>query len=403
MTAPISQGVFPFRSVSVTGGTGTVGSQFIKILLAQLPSVETIHTNCRRPGDASARRIPDSPRVRVHAGGLQDLPVLRQLVGDGEIVYHLAAWLANTQMPDMTSIYITNGLATAVLAMLCAEKNKRLVFTSSHSVYFAGPYQGRIGEDRFAFRRDFVDWIEQVRGEYYGLSREILAGETTFAEAPARLEAIHAKLPPPFSPKIYDNDSYHVYCLTKLLAERFALDHGGVVLRLSNVYGPGDESTQAVAEACQRILAADPGVETKINQPFKKLVPTYLGDIIKSFLRAGTLRIPDGLSPVFTVASQENYLREDALLRAVSAVLNELRGTDRPYRIESLPPEKETAFTYDLDKMRKHLLYGESLTPFADGVRAQLSWLMNRAEQQKTGGADLAIEFAANAAPIGKP
>ena len=84
-------------------------------------------------------------------------------------------------------------------------------------------------------------------------------------------------------------------------------------LRLSNVYGPGDESTQAVGEACHRILAADPSVETKINQPFKKLMPAYLGDIIKSLVRAGTLRLPDGVSPVFTVASQEHYLREDAV------------------------------------------------------------------------------------------
>ena len=184
------------------------------------------------------------------------------------------------------------------------SRRRGSIFTSSHSVYFAGPYEGRIAEDRFAFRRDFVDWIEAVKSDYYGLAGAILAGETESAAAGAAIDAIHHKLPPPFDPKIYDKDAYHIYCLTKLLAERFVLDHGGLVLRLGNVYGPGDESTQAVGEACHRILAADPNVETKVNQPFKRLVPAYLGDIIKSFIRAGNLRLPDGVSPVFTIASQ---------------------------------------------------------------------------------------------------
>jgi nucleoside-diphosphate-sugar epimerase len=267
-----------------------------------------------------------------------------------------------------------------VLARLCAEKGKRLIFTSSHSVYFAGPYEGRIAEDSFPFRRDFVDWIEAVRTDYYELAGRLIAGQSDFAAAPAALEAIHRRLPPPWQPKIYDKDAYHVYCLTKLLAERFVLDHSGLVLRLGNVYGPGDESTQAVGEACQRILAADPAVELKINQPFKKLVPAYLGDIIKALIRAGTVRLPGGVSPVFTFASQEHYLREDALLRAAANSLNAIRGTDRQYRIEQLPAEQTAAFTYDLGKMSKHLFGGEELTPFEAGVKAQLRWLIGRGE-----------------------
>ncbi|MGD2174506.1 MAG: NAD(P)-dependent oxidoreductase, partial [Candidatus Brocadiaceae bacterium] len=191
---------------------------------------------------------------------------------------------------------------------------------------------------------------------------------------------IHEKLPPPFEPKIYDNDSYHVYCLTKLLAERFVLDSGGLVLRLSNVYGPGDESVQAVGEACHRLTEADPGERIEVRQPFKKLVPAYLGDIVKCFIRAAGLRLPAEVSPIFLVASQEHYMREDTLLRAVADALDEIRGTDHVYDIEELPPEEETAFSYDLTKMRTHLLQGEPLTPFSEGVREHLIWLMERAE-----------------------
>ena len=113
--------IFPFKNVSITGGTGTVGSQFIKVLLAQFPHVEKINTTCRSPHGATARRIPVSPRVHMIYGGIQDPSVLKEIVDRGEIVYHLAAWLANTDMPDMTSIYVTNSLAPALLAILCAR------------------------------------------------------------------------------------------------------------------------------------------------------------------------------------------------------------------------------------------------------------------------------------------
>ena len=134
-----------------------------------------------------------------------------------------------------------------------------------------------------------------------------------------------------------------------------------------------------------------PDRRDQVNQPFKKLVPAYLGDIIKSLVRAGTLCLPDGVSPVFTIASQEHYLREDALLRAAAASLNRIRGTACHYRIEQLPAENEITFTYDLGKMRKHLLYGEELTPFEEGVRSQLTWRMERAKEN---AADLTIAFA---------
>lgn len=44
--------------------------------------------------------------------------------------------------------------------------------------------------------------------------------------------------------------------------------------------------------------------------------------------------------------------------------------------------------------MREHLLYGERLMPFEEGVKAQLSWLMQPAGKRTSQRADLAIEFA---------
>ncbi len=384
--------VFPFDNVSVTGGTGTVGSQFIKVLLAQFPAVGRINTTCR-PGSPRAYRIPQADRLNVVEGDINDLRVLNEIVGEADVVFHLAAWLANTPLPSMLDVYLTNSLAAGVVRKLCASKGIPLVFTSSHSVYFAGDYTGRIRADDYEFRGDFVDWIDAAGEQYDQLIAAITDGQASFDEAPQAVQRIHDRLPPPFEPKIYDSDTYHIYCLTKLLAERFVLNDGGVVLRLSNVYGPGDESTQAVGEACQRLLSADPGDRLDVRQPFKRLVPAYLGDIFISFVRAAGLRLPDDQNPVFTVASQEGYMREDELLRTVAESLNRIRGTEHEYDIEQLPAEPETAFTYDLSRMNEYLVRRREMTPFGEGVENQLRWLMARQRGAESDEAAVVVQL----------
>jgi nucleoside-diphosphate-sugar epimerase len=369
--------VFPFRSAGITGATGTVASEFIQLLQSRAPGLQRITASCRRLDAPKARVIGKLENVVLVEGGILDLPVLRRVVTDSDIVYHLAAWLANTVMPDTyEEIFAVNCLSTAVICRLCRTEGKHLVFTSSHSVYFAGPYKGIIAEDSYKFRSDFTDWIAAIKSAYYSLADRIIAGESKLDSALADIAGMHHACPAPMDPLIYDRDEYHLYCLSKLLAESFVLDHGGVVLRLSNVYGPGDESTQAVGEACQRLLKAVDGEELKVRQPFKKLVPAYLGDINEALYRSASLAMPTGIRPVFTMASQAGYMREDELLRSVDKGLQRIRGSGGR-RIETLEPEAgPPAFTYDLSKLQTYLLAGYTLTPFVDGLEAQLRRLI---------------------------
>lgn len=397
MTIEPNREVFPFTRVGITGATGTVGSVFTKVLLAQCPHVESIATVYRTPGGPRVKRLPDSPKLERLIGNVADPGVASNLVDSADIVYHLAGWLANTDLPaDRNDVYITNSLSTALLARLCRRQGTRFVFTSSHSVYFAGDYAGRIGEDSFAFRRDFVNWIDSVTGLYYELADSLIDGRIDIGFVSTAVGRIHEQFPPPFEPKIYDNDGYHIYCLTKLLAERFALENDGVVLRLANVYGPGDDSLQAVGEACARIMKAKPGDHIKVLRPFKKLVPTFLGDIVKSLIRAGTMEMTGTAPPLFTMASQENYVKEDEILRAVASALTMVRGTTAACDIETLPPDTPQDFTYDLSKLRTHLLSGEELTSFDEGLAEHVRWLLAHQAGDRP-ATDVSVTFASQA------
>jgi nucleoside-diphosphate-sugar epimerase len=369
---------YPFKTVGLTGATGTVAAEFIGHLLEHAPELRCITASCRNTRNAKARHLATLDKVALIEGGILDLPVLRHIAASSDIVYHLAAWLANTVMPDShEEIFTINCLSTAVIGRLCSQAGKRLVFTSSHSAYFAGPYQGTIAEDRYQFRSDFVDWIARIKPAYDDLAMRIISGQNRLEAALADIRNLHSDCPPPFDPLIYNKDEYHLYCLSKLLAESLVLDNGGIVLRLSNVYGPGDESTQAVGEACQRLLAAGPDERLNIRQPFKKLVPAYIGDINAGLFRAAALDLPSGMKPVFTMASQSSYLREDELLKTVDKGLMRIRGSSA-HDIETLPPEDGApAFAYDLSKLRTWLLPGHGFMPFVDGLEAQLRRLIS--------------------------
>ncbi|MFW6303821.1 MAG: NAD-dependent epimerase/dehydratase family protein [Candidatus Sumerlaeota bacterium] len=369
---------FPHEKVGITGATGTVAGVLIQTLLEDFPQVEKITASARNLESPKLKRLGDSPKLRMVEGELHEVDMLKEIAQDSDVVFHLAAWLANLELPGVTEVFVTNTLATGVLAEICKRQGCRMVFTSSHSIYFGGEYKGRIKEEGFEFREDFTTWMEAVKPAYAELIDKIIAGNCPTGEIHDAVEDIHKEFPVPMDPLIYDRIDYHTYCITKLMGEELALDRGAEVLRLSNVYGPGDESVQAVAEACHRIIAAKPGEQLQINQPFKKLVPVYMGDILTCLLNASGREYPEGLRPVFTVASQENYMREDELLRTVAAAMNEIKEGETRYDIERLEDEEETAFTYDTSKMQEYLLAGTEPTPFQKGVKEQLIWLMNR-------------------------
>ena len=63
-----------------------------------------------------------------------------------------------------------------------------------------------------------------------------------------------------------------------------------------------------------------------------------------TLVRAGTLDFSEVEVPLFTVASQENYLKEDILLRTVAGSLERIRGEELMYDIEKLQHDNPPIF-----------------------------------------------------------
>ena len=71
-----------------------------------------------------------------------------------------------------------------------------------------------------------------------------------------------------------------------------------------------------------------------------------------------------------------------------------MRGTQAEYDIEMLPADNPADFTYDLDKLCTHLLSGERLTPFQEGIEQHLRWLLSRSGDEMSIATALEVAFS---------
>jgi nucleoside-diphosphate-sugar epimerase len=113
--------------VTVTGGTGFLGSHLVRDLLAAGESVRVL----ARPSPRSDRLM--SAGVEIISGDLRDPASLALAVKDADVVYHLAAKVGAAPRVDY---FETNVGGTQNLLNACAQNGVgQLVYASSLAVY----------------------------------------------------------------------------------------------------------------------------------------------------------------------------------------------------------------------------------------------------------------------------
>ncbi len=200
--------------VLVTGGAGFIGRHLVRRLLAtpgveQVRVLDNLFRPCPAPGSFPGDPLVNDLRVVFQKGDIRNPQTCREAVEGAELVFHLAAQ-SNVlgSVTDLDYSFTSNvaGTVNVLSAARDAGSVRRVVFASSREVY--------------------------------GEPADLPVAETA-----------------PLGPK-------NAYGASKAAAEAycgsFAAQGLGVsVVRMANVYGPGDQG-RVIPLFCQRALAGEP-------------------------------------------------------------------------------------------------------------------------------------------------
>jgi nucleoside-diphosphate-sugar epimerase len=140
--------------ILVTGGTGLVGSQLIKTLLAEGKKVKSLHR----------KEVPFLDKdLNWIEGDILDVITLEEAMQDVEQVYHCAA-VVSFHRTDVQEMFKINIEGTANVVNACLNKNvKKLCFVSSVAAL------GRLQDGQEVDEQ--IVWTEKTSNSNYGKSK----------------------------------------------------------------------------------------------------------------------------------------------------------------------------------------------------------------------------------------
>ena len=209
----------------VTGGAGFIGTALVDRLATEFQSW-TIYDNLLPQVHGSKPVVPMGEGIEFTNGDVRNFEDLDRAMqkSSPNVVIHLAAETGTAQSADEPELHTdvnVTGTAKLIHAMNNLSIKPRLVvLTSSRAVYGEGPWIDANGALKHPLGRS-VNALENSQWDYPGLSALPVSADTT--------------LPAPCN----------VYGATKLAQEHLlsswcaAHDVVLVILRLQNVYGPG--------------------------------------------------------------------------------------------------------------------------------------------------------------------
>lgn len=349
--------------IGVTGATGCIGRMLVRHLL-RTPSME-VRALVRRRG------VRRQPGLSICTGDLFTRGALESLVAESDVVLHLAAQnpiSAEENRRQLASFLATNSFGTGAVAFLAAAYGRPVVYTSSASVYeLSDGNSGPLTESESLPGRLETDAWSQTILE--GLSDMIEAwGNDEVEDIEAEVAGLLRRTPMP--------EKESVYGLTKLLGEHWVMERAnGLVLRLSDVYGPGHERRGLLQEYLGRILrrgrvSVDFGRRARVSFVF-------LGDALQALLRAVALAKRQGghvLNVAHPVSLTPDQLR-DVLLTVDDSLRVAVRAPPRTHL-----PGSDRSFATD----RAERLLGMRWTSLTDGIRETIRYLRMPLPERET-------------------
>ncbi|MFQ5859529.1 MAG: NAD-dependent epimerase/dehydratase family protein, partial [Anaerolineae bacterium] len=350
--------------LGVTGATGAIGDTLVRHL-ATKPHIRVLALVRRQPRFAG-------PTIQTVFGDLFDQGALEKLIAESDVVLHLAA--RNPQMEpqdrkEQISFFATNSVGAANIAWLAQKHQKPVVFTSSVSVYeLSGHTRGVFREEeRLPSRLATRQWTEGAEAFFAQITTEWMAGR--IRDPAQEISRFLENFPPP------ENES--TYALSKFLGEPWiARMREGIVLRLSDVYGPGHES-RGIIPSCLAALLRNEKVTIDFG-PRELVSFIYMGDVLRALLAAATaylLAVP----PIINIASPAS-VPETVLADHLKQISAE-GGFSSPISVKRRVTA-ENSRSFATDKM-KHYLGLQEPVSLLEGLRKTLCYLQLSPEQRQ--------------------
>lgn len=344
-------------SVLVTGGAGFIGSHLVDALVAKGHAVTVLDnlTPQVHPGK------PDylNSAAAYRRADVRDKEVLRELLPDAEIVYHLAAAVGVGQSMYEVDEYVSaNTMATANLLQVLLDTKatvRRLIVASSMSIYGEGGYACNTC--------GLVD--PGIRAEATLKRHE---WEPRCPSCNGALDSIPTSESKPLAPT-------SIYAITKRDQEEMCLTIGRaygiptVALRFFNVYGPRQQLSNPYTGVCaifqSRIQNGRPPLIFEDGSQTRDFVSVH--DIVQALVLASDRQGADYHAVNVGTGRPTS-------IRSIADLLLRLYGKDLPLEIKNSYRAGDVRHCYaDISRAKKLLGY-EPRVPLEDGLREFIEW-----------------------------
>lgn len=311
-----------FGKVLVTGGAGFIGSQLLKRLLPMAEHIYVIDN--LTTGNRSA--IPQSDNITFYEDSITNEQLLEQIMPEVDTIYHLACRNLQLSVVDMDEDYSTNlygGYLLLKHAKLHCPKLKRFVYTSTASVYG---------------------------------NAEILPTPETYYQIALPYSASK------FATEHYCQVYYHMYQLPI------------TIIRLSNVYGPGQVTSNPYCGVVARFFeAVEQGEPLSIYGDGTQTRDfTFVEDAIEALVKVAL--DPMAIGQVYNVGTAIETRVQD-LAEMVMEITDYKVG-----KIEYLPKrpiDRVYRRAVDIHKIQQQLHWTPKYSLY-DGLVKTYEWVKNR-------------------------
>jgi UDP-glucose 4-epimerase len=287
--------------VLVTGGAGFVGHNLAVALIKAGYNV-VIYDNFSRLGEGRLDQIKDN--VKIVRGDIRDFSQLMNGVPDCDFVVHLAAISrVDESLISPITTFEVNVIGTLNILEYCRKLHSKLIFASSWMVY---------DPEEAAKKKPLTEDARVGPITMYGLSK--LVGEQ------------YCRL-------------YHLLYNVRSL-----------ILRFSNVYGPGDKDRLVPV----LISRAKKGDDIHIFGRKQTLNYVYVSDVVKAICSAILTDIDFGIFNIGTSSSINLVKLASMIVSLCNSKSRIIEDPPRPFDYEYFCP--------DITKARKYLNYEPSVS-----------------------------------------